>query len=150
MNRALSFVRLLAVGVLMACASGSSPEGVANDTTGQVPPPGPVPRGETPDDPTIQRLEREARALANTDGCANSGQCRTAPVGNRPCGGPRTYFVYCALTTDSAALFRKLDELSRAEGEYNRRNQLGSTCEFRMPPDVVLSGRSCQAAPARP
>lgn len=149
MKRALSFLHLFTVGALLACASGSSPEGVA-DTTAQVPPPGPVPRGEAPDDPTIQRLEREARSLANTDGCANSGQCRTAPVGNRPCGGPRAYFVYCSLTTDSAALFRKLDELSRAEGEYNRRQGLASTCEYRMPPDVVLSGRSCQAAPARP
>ncbi|MDQ3950357.1 MAG: hypothetical protein M3282_08415 [Gemmatimonadota bacterium] len=95
----------------------------------------------------VQRLEREARALARADGCQSSGDCRAAPVGDRPCGGPRTYVVYCARTTDSVALFRKLDELTRAEREYNRQQGLMSTCEFRMPPGVVASGGSCRAAP---
>lgn len=94
----------------------------------------------------VQRLEREAHALARTDGCQNSGDCRAAPVGDRPCGGPRTYVVYCARTTDSVALYRKLDELARAERTYNAQQGLASTCEFRMPPRVVASGGSCRAA----
>jgi hypothetical protein len=94
----------------------------------------------------VQRLEREARALARADGCQTSGDCRTAPVGDRPCGGPRTYIVYCARTTDSVALHRKLDELTRAERAYNAEQGLASTCEFRMPPSVVASGGSCRAA----
>src|SRR5438046_3166798 len=53
----------------------------------------------------LARLEREARTLAKTDGCSASESCRTAPVGWRGCGGPRTYLVYCAATTDSAALY---------------------------------------------
>jgi hypothetical protein len=95
----------------------------------------------------IQRLEREARALASADGCQTSAQCRAAPVGDRPCGGPRTYVVYCARMTDSVALFRKLDELARAERQYNREQGLMSTCEFRTPPPVVASGGVCRAAP---
>ncbi|HEX8907168.1 MAG TPA: hypothetical protein VF771_20115 [Longimicrobiaceae bacterium] len=94
----------------------------------------------------IARLEREARAMAHAEGCA-AGQCRTAPVGSRPCGGPRTYIVYCAARTDSAALFAKLAELARAEEEFNRRNQLASTCEFRAPPNATLTGGRCTAAP---
>jgi hypothetical protein len=94
----------------------------------------------------IQRLEREARALARGDGCATVGGCRAAPVGDRPCGGPRTYVVYCALTTDSVALYRKLDELARAERAYNQEQGLASTCEFRMPPPLMASGGSCRAA----
>jgi hypothetical protein len=54
--------------------------------------------------------------------------------------------VYCARTTDSVALYRKLDELARAEREYNRKQGLMSTCEFRMPPAVTASGGSCRAA----
>jgi hypothetical protein len=94
----------------------------------------------------LQRLEREARSLARTDGCQSGGDCRAAPIGDRPCGGPRTYVVYCASTTDSVALYRKLDELARAEREYNQQQGLVSTCEFRMPPEVVASGGSCRAA----
>ena len=97
------------------------------------------------DSATIMRLEREARAIAKAGPCADAGGCRTAPVGNRPCGGPRAYIVYCAATTDTTALFAKLRELARAEDEYNRRMGLGSTCEFRMPPETTLTGGTCRA-----
>jgi hypothetical protein len=93
----------------------------------------------------LVRLEREARALATTDGCNSLDQCRSAPVGERPCGGPRDYIVYCARTTDSAALYRKLAELRQAEMEYNRKSGLMSTCEFRTPPELALTGGSCRA-----
>ncbi|HSU15317.1 hypothetical protein [Longimicrobium sp.] len=98
----------------------------------------------------MARLEREVEALVHTEGCT-AGQCRTAPVGSRPCGGPRAYVVYCAATTDSAALFAKLAELARAEDEYNRRNGMASTCEYRMPPGVAISAGRCTAtAPSSP
>lgn len=93
----------------------------------------------------IVALEDQAKALVKTDGCTSAGECRTAAVGSRACGGPRYYLVYCSRTTDSAALFRKLDAVAAAEREYNSKYQLVSTCEFRMPPKVALSGASCQA-----
>jgi hypothetical protein len=93
----------------------------------------------------VARLEREARAIANIDGCSSAEQCRAAPVGDRPCGGPRDYIVYCARTTDSAALYHKLAELRQAEIELNKRSGAMSTCEFRMPPETGLSGGSCRA-----
>ena len=93
----------------------------------------------------IVALEDQAKALVKADGCSSAAQCRTAPVGSRACGGPRYYLVYCAQTTDSAALFQKLDAIARAEREYNAHYQLASTCEFRMPPTLGWSGGSCQA-----
>ena len=98
----------------------------------------------------IARLEREARALAHAEGCESSAGCRTAPVGHRACGGPREYLVYCAATTDSAALFRALDALARAEAEHQRKEGLVSTCEFRMPPNVSASGGRCVASTGVP
>ncbi len=93
----------------------------------------------------VVALEDQAKALIKAEGCGSATQCRTAPVGSRACGGPRYYLVYCAQTTDSAALFRKLDAVAAAEREYNTRYKIMSTCEFRMPPTVALSGGSCQA-----
>lgn len=93
----------------------------------------------------IVALENEAKALVKTDGCSTAGECRTAAVGSRACGGPRYYLVYCSRTTDSAALFRKLDAVAAAEREFNSKYQIMSTCEFRLPPKVALSGASCQA-----
>src|SRR5256885_2105890 len=93
----------------------------------------------------IVAVENEAKALVKTDGCASAAQCKTAPVGLRACGGPRYYLVYCSASTDSAALYRKLDAVAAAEREYNTKYQIASTCEFRMPPQVALTGASCHA-----
>ena len=93
----------------------------------------------------IQALEAEARGLASTDGCSEPVGCRTAPMGERPCGGPRDYLVYCATTTDTIALFRVLEQLRLAEQERNREQGMVSTCEFRSPPRVELVGSTCQA-----
>ena len=96
----------------------------------------------------IVALENQAKVIAKADGCSSASQCRTAPVGARACGGPRYYIVYCAQSTDSAALFRKLDAVATAEREYNQRYNLVSTCEFRMPPNVgVVAGSCLQQAP---
>ena len=100
--------------------------------------------------PKLVKLEQEARALAKTEGCASVGSCRTAPVGWRGCGGPRTYLTYCAATTDTVALFRKLAELEQAERDYNATSGMISTCEFRMPRGVRLAGRTCREGPAVP
>ena len=93
----------------------------------------------------IVALEDQAKAAVKADGCSSAAECRTAPVGSRACGGPRYYLVYCSKTTDSAALFSKLDAVAAAEREYNSHYKVVSTCEFRMPPTVALSGGSCQA-----
>ncbi|MEO7457802.1 MAG: hypothetical protein ABIY52_16185, partial [Gemmatimonadaceae bacterium] len=44
---------------------------------------------------SVATLEADARALAKMTGCTSANQCRTAPVGSRPCGGPRSYLAYC-------------------------------------------------------
>ena len=78
----------------------------------------------------IAELEAEALALAHTDGCNRPDQLRTAPLGTRPCGGPRVYITYCAATTDSVALFNKLAELKAAEDKYNTDADFTTTCAF--------------------
>jgi hypothetical protein len=93
----------------------------------------------------VVALEDQAKALVKAGGCSSASQCRTAPVGSRACGGPRYYLVYCAATTDSVALYRKLEAVAAAEREYNSRYKIMSTCEFMLPPQVALSGGSCQA-----
>jgi hypothetical protein len=150
MRRSAAAVALAALASVAACTATPAPAdrgGAPAAGTDRADTPASGSAAEVADTGRIARLEREARALAQAEGCT-AGQCRTVPVGSRPCGGPRTYLVYCAATTDSAALFAKLAELARAEEAYNRRNQLASTCEFRMPPNVALSGGRCTAAPA--
>lgn len=138
---------LLAIILMAACSNAapddatSTPQPPASSTGGQ----GVLVSTDTAVDPVVRRLEREAIALARTTGCSTVEQCRSAPMGNRPCGGPRYYVPYCPLTTDTAALFAKLKAVVAAENEYNRREGLMSTCEFRGPPEMELSAGACRA-----
>jgi hypothetical protein len=142
--------RLVSLMVLSICAtlvsSCNAPRPPATPASRDTPPANAAPPAQETAQERIQRLEREARALARADGCTGSAECRGAPVGDRPCGGPRTYVVYCARTTDSVALYRKLDELAKAERTYNQQQGLFSTCEYRTPPRVEARAGSCRAA----
>jgi hypothetical protein len=127
--------------VLLGCSKGSSgvipaaPNGDKFALTGD----------QKADWAQIVALEDQAKAVVKPGGCVSAGDCRTAPVGSRACGGPRYYLVYCSKTTDSTALFEKLDAVASAERAYNQHYKIASTCEFRMPPTVAVSGASCQA-----
>jgi hypothetical protein len=140
LTRSLSALFLISLS-LVACSQGSSgvmPAGPNGDKI--------VFSGDQKADwAQIVALEDQAKALVKADGCNSAGDCRTAPVGSRACGGPRYYLVYCSKTTDSVALFQKLDAVANAERAYNEHYQIGSTCEFRMPPTVALSGGFCKA-----
>jgi hypothetical protein len=131
-------VRNLAFVMITACAPApGNPAGVPGDKV--------VFTGDQKSDwAQITALEDQAKKIARTDGCGSVTQCRTAAVGSRACGGPRYYLVYCAATTDSVALFAKLDAVAAAEREYNTRYKIISTCEFRLPPKPTLTAGFCQ------
>jgi hypothetical protein len=100
---------------------------------------------EEADRQVTDKLETEARALAKTEGCSSSADCRAAPIGARGCGGPRTFIVYCAKSTDSAALYDRIKAADSAERVYNAKYNVVSTCEMRLPPAVEAAGGSCVA-----
>ncbi len=132
----------------LACASSSvaSDPDSANQTPGNTTATSPPATGSQDADwAAIEKLEGEAKAIAVASGCGTADACRSAPVGSRACGGPRYYIPYCPASTDSAAFFRKLDQVAEAERAYNVKHQLASTCEMRMPPDLTLSGGACAA-----
>jgi hypothetical protein len=137
-RRRLVGLTLMSIAAATACNAPRQPATSANET-------GQATAQETAQE-RIQRLEREARALARVDGCTSGGECRAAPVGDRACGGPRTYIIYCARTTDSVALYQKLDALAEAERTFNEQQGAASTCEFRTPPRLVAGLGSCRAA----
>lgn len=140
----LAFIRISAIAIvsMSACAQPAANGGGSADTT--PPPAGGGADQQQSDWAAIVRLEDQAKGIAKSSGCARTSECRTAPVGNRACGGPRYYIAYCSTTTDSVALFRKLGEVAEAENAYNRKHGVVSTCEFRMPGSTTLSGGECR------
>lgn len=131
---------IVALLITSSCVQPPANGTGAGDST---PPARAQPGSQGADWAAIVRLEDQAKAIAKTSGCSTVSQCRTAPVGNRACGGPRYYIPYCSQSTDSVALFGKLAEVASAENAYNRKYQVVSTCDFRMPPELRLDGGSC-------
>ena len=147
-KRTRSILTLAAAILVAACASNT----VASDSDSSGQNPGnsagvnpPAASSQQAEWAAIEKLEAEAKALASTSGCSTVGECRGAPVGSRACGGPRYYLPYCSKTTDSVALYRKLDEVAAAERAYNTKHNMVSTCEMRMPPELTLTGGACAA-----
>ena len=142
----LSVIRTAAHVVLIAAACRpSAPTPARVDDTAAVPSLGtPTPRrGVSAGGTLVDSLERVARGLARTDGCADAGACHAAPLGAKACGGPRDYLMYCARTTDTVALFRALVALERAERAANASSGTMSTCELHLPPAPALVGGQC-------
>jgi hypothetical protein len=146
------FAAVIIAAALAACAPSRAPQeargadSVPPPPSAAVPSPAPSPdAGEAQEDTSlVARLIHEVQDLTHDEGCT-AGACRTAPIGSRPCGGPRAYIVYCPATTDSVALFAKLAELARAEAAFNRASGMASTCDVRLPPNVAVQGGRCVA-----
>jgi hypothetical protein len=145
---ARSVLGFTAACFIAACASSTvasdndSARGTPGKNTAVNPPAG---QSQASDWAAIEKLEAEAKAIARASGCSNVSECRSAPVGEKACGGPRYFIPYCSKTTDSAALYRKLDEVITAERAYNKKHNVVSTCEMRLPPDLTLTRGACAA-----
>ena len=139
----------LALALLLGACTQPPPEAAPDEIGGPSTGVGAMPAvtgDEQRDMAALDRLKQEARALAKADGCSAAAQCRTAPLGAKPCGGPWEYLVYCSVTTDSSALYRHLDHVRQYEDSLNTRYGRASTCELVMAPPVVLEGNTCRAA----
>lgn len=139
----------LGCALLWAAACGGVPTEGASETPQESQHPGvqeDKPEQQRCDRSEVQRLEDEARELAEAGPCEDVRQCRTAPVGVQACGGPRDYLVYCATATDEAALQRALARLARREERFNRQCDVFSICIFLIEPEVELVNGVCQVA----
>jgi len=135
-------MKRIILGALLLALACSAPAQPSPETPSPIPQ---APAGREADRAAIQRLEQEARALASLSGCAESGQCRAMPVGAKACGGPRYYLPYCPLTTNAAALQRKLEEVRNAEQQFNQKYGVISDCSFVSEPALTSAAGACQA-----
>ncbi|HSJ63312.1 MAG TPA: hypothetical protein VK922_05310 [Gemmatimonadaceae bacterium] len=133
-----SVLMTFAAGLLVTSCSRTPPS--SDDTSLAAGDTVPAPRDLQAE---VTRLEARLRNIATSDGCDSAAHCKTVPVGERACGGPREYVVYCATATDEAALLAVADSLKQAETRLNEATGAVSTCEFRMPPDVAVEAGRC-------
>ena len=86
-----------------------------------------------------ERLERIERAIG-TAPCTSAQQCRTLPVGHRPCGGPERFLAYSSSHSDESALRSLGVELAAQQQKADTAAGRMSTCSV-----VVDPGATCNA-----
>lgn len=98
---------------------------------------------------TADKEAELVRYAAAHSACRSDADCQTAEVGLRACGGPR-YHVALSNAADSSRVRQLQDELERLEYALLVATNAVSTCEYRMPPQVLCvpqssGGGLCQA-----
>ncbi len=100
---------------------------------------------------TAEELEQRLKAiedLAEQDlRCTSVSECAVLPAGSRGCGGPSTYLVTSNLNVNLTQIQSLLAELETLAVQYNQDNQLVSTCEYLMPPQVACQLSLCKTTP---
>ncbi|MFH2052891.1 MAG: hypothetical protein ABIK96_10545 [bacterium] len=74
--------------------------------------------------------------------CGDASECRAAPFGAKPCGGPWTYKVFNATAVDTVVLYEMIAEYDAYNEVLNQRYGWNSDCMFVEAPALdCLDGR---------
>lgn len=123
--------------LLVACSACTSQAGAPPPDLAGAPPAAPGDSGAT---------VAEIKRLVGAASCTSSAQCRTLPIGARPCGGPDFYLPWSSPHPNEAGLLA-LAQRSRSErkAEAERSGEL-STCQHLADPGAVCVAGTCQLA----
>lgn len=107
-----------------------------------------TPEPATPQPQTLAVLREEVRRMVGEPLCQNVAECRAAPFGAKPCGGPRSFVVYSTRNTDPEALTAAIAHFDSLDAERNRQMGLTSDCSVVMPPDLICEVGICAVSSA--
>ena len=130
-------MRVLLAGVLLL-GGGAPPE-----TTGET--------LQDRDRARLRAMEEQIELLIGAATCEADNECRSVPVGAKPCGGPWTYQIYSTRATDSKKLLERVAAHRTLNVELNRRYGWTSDCRVVSEPAVSCrEGRCAQGTAAAP
>lgn len=91
-------------------------------------------------------LYQQIQALTANRQADNVSQCRVAPLGHKPCGGPQSYLVYSVKNLDEATLLQKIEQYSQLSQARQEAAGLVSDCAIVPEPAVALKDGVCVAS----
>jgi len=97
-------------------------------------------RREAPSTPGLDESWLAVEREIGDARCDVDSQCRTVPVGNKPCGGPERWLAWSAMVTNESDLHRRIDQYSLAQARLQRASGLMSNCAI-----VPDPGATCRA-----
>lgn len=104
--------------------------------------------GNTDQQKTKQQWFQQIKQLVGTAAADEVGQCRVAPLGHKPCGGPASYLVYSVRDLDEPALLAAITQYTKLDQAQQQALGLVSDCAIVPKPAVALHNGVCVAIPA--
>lgn len=138
----LTFSRLgcaLLLTTLAACSGVAGTPAAAGPAAPSAPAPAPVPAAA----PAAPTLRQQVTAAIGNAACDSSAQCRSLPLGHRPCGGPEAFVAYSTKSGNGANIVRLAAEESAARKEQDARAGMISTCQAIVDPGAVCEAGRC-------
>lgn len=89
-------------------------------------------------------IEAEITSILITN-CTNAGQCQSAAIGVKPCGGPTHFVIYSGVTTSEEQLLNLINQYNQINQAYNEALNLGSDCAVETPPNLGCVDGNCAA-----
>lgn len=122
---------LCAVIALSACNSRKAPQNLPKDVALK-------PAHEQQidiDRENMKNLKAEIDSIAGSVACTDAAEWRISPLGSKPCGGPASYFAYPIKLEEE--ILPKVQEYTRQQSDFNRRNKLMSDCAITPMPSGI-------------
>jgi hypothetical protein len=91
----------------------------------------------------LAKLRAEIDALIGAGRCMNLVQCRVAPLGSKPCGGPAEYLVYSWISTDKVALETRIAEYNFLQEDLQRKDAAAGACVVTPEPVATCVNNRC-------
>ncbi len=91
----------------------------------------------------LQRIASEIGSAA----CGRPDDCRTLPIGSRPCGGPAAWRAWSASSSDGVRLQAWAGELAELQRRRDEAEGRMSTCQVLPEPGVACQAGRCVLLP---
>ena len=91
----------------------------------------------------LQRIDAEIGSAS----CGRRDDCRTLPIGSRPCGGPTAWRAWSAGSSDGARLQAWAGELAELQRRRDEAEGRMSTCQVLPEPGVACQAGRCVLLP---
>jgi hypothetical protein len=113
----------------------------------RTPPPAAELEGKPPlyDDRQLTQIWNDIASVVDTE-ARRPADCKSIPIGAKPCGGPWSYLVYSSSTTNETRLRSLIAQFNERQANLNRRLGMASDCMYVGAPQAVLEGRYCVRA----
>jgi hypothetical protein len=95
------------------------------------------------DSTVLHAMREEIVEVIGSPSCSGGGECRSVPLGVKPCGGPWEYLIYSAAAVSESALEFRVSKYNAFNDAFNRRYHVVSDCRYVLPPDLRCADGVC-------